>query len=219
MRLARGQSQPGRLARGQSQPVRLVRGQSVVARRRTNAVEVLVVVGAALALRLLVSGVAGAASKPGAALFALVLLAAAIGAGWCPGRLQPTGLAWGLVGAVGLVAGPLVLRDTIAHPQLHLSAAGFPLWAVVVTGVAVAEEVLVRGVLFTAVEEAAGVAPALVATTVVFALIHVPLYGVGALPLDLAVGLWLGGLRIASGGVMAPATSHAVADLAGWWLW
>jgi hypothetical protein len=38
------------------------------------------------------------------------------------------------------------------------------------------------------------------------------------LPLDLAVGLLLGGLRIVSGGVLAPAVAHVVADLVGGWL-
>jgi membrane protease YdiL (CAAX protease family) len=213
-------SQPGRLARGQSQPGRLARGQSVVARRRPNAVELLVVLGAALALRLLGAGTAGAASEPGAAVFAVLLLGAAARAGWRPGRLRPSALAWGVLGAVGLVAGPAVLRLAgPPHPLLHVTAAGFPLWAVVVTGVALGEEVLLRGALFAAIDEAVGVNTALVATTVVFALVHVPLYGVHALPLDLAVGLWLGGLRVATGGVAAPATAHAVADLAGWWLW
>jgi hypothetical protein len=44
--------------------------------------------------------------------------------------------------------------------------------------------------------------------------LHVPFYGLQVLPLDLAVGVLLGGLRQLSGGVAA----HAVADLAGWWL-
>jgi len=202
-----------------SQPGRLARGPSVVARRRAGAGELLVVVGAATVLRLVVAGAAGASSERGAALFAVVLLAVAARAGWRPGRLRPAGLAWGLVGAVGLVVGPVVLHLAVPRQQLHVSGHGFVVWAVVVTAVAVAEEVLLRGVLFGAVEEGAGVTAAVLVTTVVFALVHVPLYGVGALPLDLAVGLWLGGLRVASGGVTAPATAHALADLAGWWLW
>jgi membrane protease YdiL (CAAX protease family) len=84
--------------------------------------------------------------------------------------------------------------------------------------VAVGEEVVLRGVLFDAMREWRGDGAALVATTLLFALIHVPLYGVGALPLDLAVGLLLGGLRIVSGGVLAPAVAHVIADLAGGWL-
>jgi membrane protease YdiL (CAAX protease family) len=105
------------------------------------------------------------------------------------------------------------------HPLFHPSVAGFPLWAVVVTAVAVGEEALLRGALFNAVEEVHGIPTALIVTTIAFAILHVPLYGIGALPLDLAVGLWLGGLRVVSGGVTAPATAHVLADLAGWWLW
>jgi membrane protease YdiL (CAAX protease family) len=202
-----------------SQPGRLARRQSVVSHLSTNAVGLVAVVAMALGLRLLVAGRAGASSERGAVLFALLLLAAALRAGWRPGRPQPAGLAWGLFGAAGLVAGPLVLRLAIPHPQLRASGTGFLVWAGVVTAVAVAEEVVLRGVLFSAVERAAGVRAALAVTTIVFALVHVPLYGVGALPLDLAVGLWLGGLRLVSGGVAAPATAHAAADLAGWWLW
>jgi hypothetical protein len=47
---------------------------------------------------------------------------------------------------------------------------------------------------------------------------HVPLYGWHVMPLDLAVGLVFGGLRLATHGVAAPAAAHAVADLATWWL-
>jgi membrane protease YdiL (CAAX protease family) len=203
-----------------SQPGRLARGQSVVARRRTSAVELLVVLGAALALRLFVAGAAGAASEPGAALFAVLLLGAAAKSGWRPGRLGRRGLTWGVLGAVGLVAGPTVLRFAgPPHPSLHVAATTFPLWAVIVTGVALGEELLLRGALFAAIDDVVGVKTALVVTTVVFALVHVPLYGMHALPLDLAVGLWLGGLRVATGDVAAPATAHVVADLAGWWLW
>ena len=91
-------------------------------------------------------------------------------------------------------------------------------WTPVVAIVAIAEEVVLRGVLFDAVRVWGGAGWALLATTVLFALIHLPLYGVGALPLDLAVGLLLGGLRIISGGVLAPAIAHVIADLAGGWL-
>jgi hypothetical protein len=47
---------------------------------------------------------------------------------------------------------------------------------------------------------------------------HVPLYGWHVVPLDLGVGLWLAGLRLATGGIAAPAIAHAVADLATWWV-
>jgi hypothetical protein len=95
---------------------------------------------------------------------------------------------------------------------------GLALWTPIVAGVAVAEEMVLRGVLFDAVRGWGGDGWALAATTGLFGLIHVPLYGVGALPIDLAVGLLLGGLRIVSGGVLAPAIAHVIADLAGGWL-
>jgi membrane protease YdiL (CAAX protease family) len=88
----------------------------------------------------------------------------------------------------------------------------------VVALVAVAEEVALRGALFNAVRSSWGDGAALAVTTILFAAMHVPLYGIGSLPLDLAAGMLLGGLRIVSGGVLAPAVAHVVADLAGGWL-
>jgi hypothetical protein len=37
-------------------------------------------------------------------------------------------------------------------------------------------------------------------------------------PLDLGVGVWLGGLRLATGGVAASAIAHGLADLSTWWI-
>jgi len=55
-------------------------------------------------------------------------------------------------------------------------------------------------------------------TSVAFALMHVPLYGWHVVPLDLGVGIWLGGLRLLGRGVAAPALAHVLADLVTWWL-
>ena len=74
------------------------------------------------------------------------------------------------------------------------------------------------GRLFDALRRAGGIAPAILITTVAFALLHLPLYGWHVVPLDLAVGLAFAGLRLATGGLAAPAAAHAVADLATWWL-
>jgi len=84
--------------------------------------------------------------------------------------------------------------------------------------VAVAEEAILRGLLFDRFHRAGGMPLALVATTALFALAHVPLYGWHVVPLDLAVGVALGGLRIVTRGIAASAVAHAVADLATWWL-
>ena len=72
--------------------------------------------------------------------------------------------------------------------------------------------------LFDRVRASGGLVLAIALTTVTFALIHVPLYGWHVVPLDVAVGLGLAGLRLATQTVIGPAVAHAVADLATWWL-
>jgi membrane protease YdiL (CAAX protease family) len=94
----------------------------------------------------------------------------------------------------------------------------WPLWAAIVSAVAVAEELVLRGSLFTLLERACGPFAAVALTAIAFALLHVPLYGWGVVPIDLAVGVWLGGLRLLTGGPAAPAVTHVLADLASWWL-
>ena len=136
--------------------------------------------------------------------------------GWRPGRPTLIGLALGLVGATALIAAPIARGGgwrLIAPPPEVLT-----LWAPAVCLVAVAEEVLIRGALYAAIAAVGGANVALVLTAIVFALIHLPLYGPAALPLDLAVGIWLGVLRRVSGGVSAPAIAHTAADLASAWL-
>jgi membrane protease YdiL (CAAX protease family) len=171
----------------------------------------------AVALRVGLAGPAGVRSAPAglAFSFALVALALHAGRGRAPGP-PSAALRWGLAGGAVLCLVPLVVH--LRTPGGPLPVADVPVWAGVVTAVAVAEEVLLRGVLWAAAEDAGGATVALVVTTVAFALLHVPLYGWYALPLDLAVGLLLGGLRMIAGGWTAPAVAHTVADLAGWWL-
>lgn len=118
--------------------------------------------------------------------------------------------------AVGTV-GPSVGGGALA-PGLGRPAAPFVPWALVTTVVAVAEEAILRGVLFGRLQRAGGAALALAVTTTLFALMHVPLHGWHVVPLDLAVGLGLGGLRLSTRSVAAPAAAHVVADLATWWL-
>jgi membrane protease YdiL (CAAX protease family) len=129
--------------------------------------------------------------------------------------------------AAGAVFGLLLVAITVAGQRLGggafmpgtgRPAAPFVPWAAVTILVAGAEEALLRGRLFDAVRRARGVIPAVFITTVAFALMHVPLYGWHVVPLDLAVGLGLVGLRLATGGIAAPAAAHVVADLATWWL-
>jgi membrane protease YdiL (CAAX protease family) len=177
------------------------------------------------------SGGATARSVPAGLVFAvlLVLMALAVrrrgGPGWGTtwrwlGRRDRRGVVrdgtLATLGVAVLCAGPLLVH-TLA-PGGSLDVTGFPVWAGVVTAVAVGEEMFLRGALWQALSGWRGETVALVATTVAFALLHVPFYGTGVVPLDLAVGLLLGGLRQVTGGVAAPAATHVAADIAGWWL-
>jgi membrane protease YdiL (CAAX protease family) len=132
-------------------------------------------------------------------------------------RSLAVGLVFGLV-LVGLTAAGAAVGGSSFIPGLGRPAAPFLPWAAITVLVASAEEGLLRGPLFDASRRAAGIATALLVTTAAFSLMHVPMYGWHVVPLDLAVGLALGGLRLATGGVLAPAAAHTVADLATWWL-
>lgn len=185
---------------------------------RLPAVRVLLLLGAfalAVALRVTIGRPAVAQSVPAGLVFAgvLLLLAAAAGTRIPVGRAA---LVAGLVGSV-VVCAPVALGALVTLRPLH-DATGFLPWAAAVTVVATAEEVFLRGALYDAVDSLAGAVPAVVVAAVCFALLHVPLYGWHVLPLDLAVGLVLGGLRQATGTPAAPAVTHVGADLAGWFL-
>ena len=158
-------------------------------------------------------GVAVALRSLSTPAFVAVLALATLRSGWRPARVTFRALGWGLAGAVALVAGPL------GRPGPHLSGrSGLLPWALGIALVVGAEEAFLRGALWRACEGWAGPAAALGLTSVAFALMHVPVYGWRAIPLDALVGLVLGGLRLASGSVAAPAVAHLVADWAGWWL-
>jgi membrane protease YdiL (CAAX protease family) len=168
---------------------------------------------AAVAVRVAVAGAEGPGSIGAGLTFAAILAALAIAAG--------AGHAWsgralliGVAGAAILVL-PVLLTDGVGG---HLTATGYPTWAAATVAVATAEEAFLRGALYDAVSRARGADAAVVAAAIAFAALHVPLYGWHVVPLDLAVGLVLGALRMWTGTWTAPAIAHAGADLVGWWL-
>jgi membrane protease YdiL (CAAX protease family) len=178
-----------------------------------------------------VAGTTGAPSIPAGVVFA-VIVAALAAVTRDPSRFwyrpaRNRGDSWsldtrsgvlvaGVVGAVVLCV-PAALRH-LTGEITTVSGHGYALWAVGVVAVASAEEALLRGSLYRAVEQRAGAVAAVALTSVAFAIVHIPLYGWAVVPLDLAVGIWLGVLRAVSGSVLAPAVAHSLADLAGWWL-
>jgi membrane protease YdiL (CAAX protease family) len=125
--------------------------------------------------------------------------------------------------AAGLAAGVVLVALSVfaRWPQLPLvpgHAAPFVPWAAVTVLVATGEELVLRGVLWRWAAAAGGEVAALLATSLLFALIHVPIYGQGVILLDFGVGVIFGGLRLWFGGPAAPAAAHVFADLATWWL-
>jgi membrane protease YdiL (CAAX protease family) len=77
---------------------------------------------------------------------------------------------------------------------------------------AVAEEALFRRAAFGALEPA-GPWVAIGVTSLAFAAMHLPLYGVAAFPVDLGAGLLFGWQRWASGTWMSSAGTHVAANL------
>ncbi len=171
--------------------------------------------GLSLWLRVVVGGDDVAGSVPAGLLFGGCLVALALAA-----RTRvPVSRRAVLIGLAGvaLVCAPVALESLLTLKPLH-GTEGFLPWAAAVTFIATAEEVFLRGTLYDSVEGVAGAVAAIVVGAVVFALLHVPLYGWHVVPLDLAVGLVLGGLRQATGTSAAPAVTHVGADLVGWFV-
>jgi membrane protease YdiL (CAAX protease family) len=79
---------------------------------------------------------------------------------------------------------------------------------------AIAEEALFRRTLYDSLAPR-GTAVAVVVCALLFAVIHLPLYGVAALPIDLGAGLLFGWQRSVAGTWSASAATHAIANLIG----
>ena len=119
---------------------------------------------------------------------------------------------------VGLLVGAVLLAPLAAGSFSARGLDGFWTWAALAAMMATLEEIAIRGALFKAWSNEAGPVAAIVAGALVFALIHLPRYGWGAMPLDAAVGLALGGLRALTGRVLPCAVAHTIADW-GAWFW
>jgi membrane protease YdiL (CAAX protease family) len=156
--------------------------------------------------------------------FAVLGLAAAIGGralnlsrvsiGWTRPELLPTIAGGGLVASV-LVGAALATASVVRVPSLNQLLAGLALFGL---AIAPAEELLFRGVLYGCVCRQAGAFWAVVLTAIAFAMIHVPVYGIGSLPLAVSAGLLLGWLRWWTRSLFVPIAVHGIADLALTWL-
>ena len=118
----------------------------------------------------------------------------------------------------GLMVGAVMLAPVVSGPLTSRPLGAFWPWAAMAAVVATLEETSIRGVLYRRWAGEAGTVAANVVGAAVFALIHLPRYGIGAMPLDAAIGLALGGLRALTGRVLPCAVAHTVADW-GAWFW
>ncbi len=120
-------------------------------------------------------------------------------------------LQWFIIVVAGCTAFAAV-RMTSMLPAPHYGA-----WSIVgsVT-LPLLQEAVFRGYLYGKLERL-GPAAAIVVSAALFALFHIPRYGVGVLPLDFGAGLILGWQRWASGSWAAPAATHAFANLVQLW--
>jgi membrane protease YdiL (CAAX protease family) len=123
-------------------------------------------------------------------------------------RPEPVLLSPLLVLAVG--AGAIVLSGWVAGPRIPLPIS--PHVIALNTLAAVSEEAFFRRFLFGRLARY-GPATAILVTAILFAAIHVPLYGMPALWVDLGAGLLLSWQRWAAGRWTIPAATHVLANL------
>ena len=124
-----------------------------------------------------------------------------------------------LAAAAGVVTGLVLLLPVMGAGASGRPLSGFWGWGAAIVVIATLEEVVIRGRLQPAWTAEGGLVAGLLLSAAVFALIHLPRYGLGAMPLDFAVGLALGGLRAVTGRVAPCAIAHVIADWGAWfWL-
>jgi membrane protease YdiL (CAAX protease family) len=170
----------------------------------TWAATLVVVVGFAV---LVARPFAEVATGTRAALFAASYLTIGLASIAVPLERERPHLAPGLALLCGF-GGVVVAASVSGSPvPLPWSAAALPLSLLA----AVAEEALFRRLAFARLEPF-GPAVAIVGSAMLFGLVHVPAYGLSALPVDVGAGLLFGWQRWTSGTWTVPAATHAVAN-------
>jgi membrane protease YdiL (CAAX protease family) len=138
------------------------------------------------------------------ALFAAMLLGSLlVPVDRSPRRLHP---------AAALAVGGLAIGGAavVAGPAAPFPAAAWTLPLSLLA--AVAEEALFRRVAYAQLARR-GPVVAVAGAAALFAVVHVPLYGLAALPVDLGAGLVFGWQRWATGSWTAPAATHGLANV------
>jgi membrane protease YdiL (CAAX protease family) len=153
-------------------------------------------------------------SDPTSLLVLLFVVLLAAGVGWpmaAPAEESMTNTAGPMVAAAVLVAGVAAFAAgrLVGWPGIAAVSGRF----VVLNGLAaVAEEAFFRRFVFGVLQRH-GVALSIAGSSLLFAIVHVTVYGMWALPIDLAAGLLLGWQRWATGSWRVPAVTHVVANV------
>jgi membrane protease YdiL (CAAX protease family) len=169
------------------------------------AATLVVVVGCAV---LVARPLAGAATGTRTALFAASYLTIGLASIAVPLERERPRLAPGLALVWGF--GAVVVAANVSGSPVPLpwsAAAALPLSLLA----AVAEEALFRRLAYARLERF-GAVVAVVGSAVLFGLVHVPAYGLSALPVDVGAGLLFGWQRWVSGTWTVPAATHAFAN-------
>ena len=116
---------------------------------------------------------------------------------------------WMLVTGSGIAA-CAVVRAALPGVPMHATMLG----VAASVAAAVAEEIVFRRGLYGALERW-GPIVAVVASAIVFGLVHAPMYGWAVVGVDVGAGLVFGWQRWASGTWTSPAATHVAANLLG----
>jgi hypothetical protein len=171
--------------------------------RETWAATLVVVVGFAV----LIARPFAEATGTRTALFAASYLTIGLASIAVPLERERPHLAPGLALLWGFAAVGVAANASGSPVPLPWSAAALPLSLLA----AVVEEALFRRLAFARIEPF-GPTVAIVGSAMLFGLVHVPAYGLSALPVDVGAGLLFGWQRWASGTWTVPAATHAVAN-------
>ena len=178
--------------------------RTISAQRSARATVVIVAAGSIV---LLARPFVGVAPDARVLLFATAFLVLAAISLAVPVTNEPPRVASSFVLAIGVAS--IVFASMIAGPSVPTPHASFALPLSLLA--AVAEEALFRRVAFARLARF-GALVAIAGSAILFAIVHLPAYGVAALPIDLGAGVLFGWQRWASGMWLVPAGTHAFAN-------
>jgi membrane protease YdiL (CAAX protease family) len=116
----------------------------------------------------------------------------------------------GRIVVVTLIGVAAITAVRLISPPIHVAYTSWAFGANVVA--AVAEEAFFRRFVYGWIS-ARSEDLAIVIAGILFAVIHIPIYGIGVLPIDLAAGMLLGWQRRESGTWLSPAITHVIANI------